>query len=53
MQLFINGLMHYEKEDSCVTGDGVGSELCDAALMVLEKFQLPIELTYGDIGWEC
>ncbi|MGF7158008.1 isocitrate/isopropylmalate family dehydrogenase [Bartonella heixiaziensis] len=34
-------------------GDGIGPEVCDAALMVLEQLQLPIELIYGDIGWEC
>ncbi|MBX4335161.1 isocitrate/isopropylmalate family dehydrogenase [Bartonella raoultii] len=34
-------------------GDGIGPEVCDAACMVLEELKLPIELTYGDIGWEC
>ncbi|WP_406604185.1 isocitrate/isopropylmalate family dehydrogenase [Bartonella gliris] len=42
-----------KKKVLVLPGDGVGPEVCDAALMVLEQFQLPIELTYGDIGWEC
>ncbi|WP_455480511.1 isocitrate/isopropylmalate family dehydrogenase [Bartonella sp. B12(2025)] len=42
-----------KKKVLVLSGDGVGQEVCDTALMVLEQFQLPIELTYGDIGWEC
>ncbi|WP_455479092.1 isocitrate/isopropylmalate family dehydrogenase [Bartonella sp. B23] len=42
-----------KKKVLVLPGDGVGAEVCDAALMVLEQFQLPIELIYGDIGWEC
>ncbi|WP_208442095.1 isocitrate/isopropylmalate dehydrogenase family protein [Bartonella raoultii] len=42
-----------KKKVLVLPGDGVGTEVCDAALMVLESFQLPIEFTYGDIGWEC
>ncbi|WP_273788219.1 isocitrate/isopropylmalate dehydrogenase family protein [Bartonella grahamii] len=42
-----------KKKVLVLPGDGIGPEVCDAALMVLEQFQLPIELTYGDIGWEC
>ncbi|WP_105167296.1 isocitrate/isopropylmalate dehydrogenase family protein [Pseudoalteromonas sp. T1lg23B] len=34
-------------------GDGIGREVCDAALPVLTALNLPIELEYGDIGWEC
>ncbi len=42
-----------KKKVLVLSGDGVGPELCDAALMVLEQFQLPIEFTHGDIGWKC
>ncbi|WP_375689112.1 isocitrate/isopropylmalate family dehydrogenase, partial [Bartonella sp. AP57NXGY] len=42
-----------KKKVLVLPGDGIGPEVCDAALMVLEQFQLPIELTYGDIGVEC
>ncbi|WP_375696246.1 isocitrate/isopropylmalate family dehydrogenase [Bartonella sp. AP331QHHD] len=42
-----------KKKVLVLPGDGIGLEVCDAALMVLEQFQLPIELTYGDIGFEC
>ncbi len=42
-----------KKKVLVLAGDGVGTEVCDAALMVLEQFQLPIEFMHGDIGWEC
>ncbi|AQX19630.1 Isocitrate/isopropylmalate dehydrogenase [Bartonella sp. WD16.2] len=42
-----------KKKVLVLPGDGIGPEICDAALMVLEQFKLPIELTYGDVGWEC
>lgn len=42
-----------KKKVLVLPGDGVGPEICDAALMVLEQFKLPIEFTYGDIGWQC
>ncbi|WP_375639312.1 isocitrate/isopropylmalate family dehydrogenase [Bartonella sp. MF74HXZ] len=42
-----------KKKVLVLPGDGIGPEVCDAALMVLEQFQLPIEFTYGDIGFEC
>ncbi|WP_212112950.1 isocitrate/isopropylmalate family dehydrogenase [Bartonella queenslandensis] len=41
-----------KKKVLVLPGDGVGPEVCDAALMVLEAFQLPIEFIYGDIGFE-
>jgi isocitrate dehydrogenase len=34
-------------------GDGIGQEVCDAALPVFDLLQLPISLSFGDIGWEC
>ncbi|WP_273789502.1 isocitrate/isopropylmalate family dehydrogenase [Bartonella sp. ML70XJBT] len=42
-----------KKKVLVLPGDGVGPEICDAALMLLEPFQLPIEFMYGDIGFEC
>jgi molybdenum cofactor synthesis domain-containing protein len=33
-------------------GDGIGKEVCDAAIPVLAALNLPIDLMYGDIGWE-
>ncbi|WP_208442103.1 isocitrate/isopropylmalate family dehydrogenase [Bartonella raoultii] len=42
-----------KKKVLILPGDGVGPEVCDAALMVLEPFKLPIEFIHGDIGWEC
>ncbi|WP_375644021.1 MULTISPECIES: isocitrate/isopropylmalate family dehydrogenase [unclassified Bartonella] len=42
-----------KKKVLVLPGDGIGPEVCEAALMVLEQFQLPIEFTYGDIGFEC
>ncbi len=34
-------------------GDGIGREVCDATLPVFERLKLPIELTFGEIGWDC
>ncbi|WP_286296856.1 isocitrate/isopropylmalate dehydrogenase family protein [Vibrio apostichopi] len=34
-------------------GDGIGQEVCDTTLPILNKLNLPIELSYGDIGWRC
>ncbi|MBN2543808.1 isocitrate/isopropylmalate dehydrogenase family protein [bacterium] len=33
-------------------GDGVGNDVTEAAMIVLEKLNLDAEFTYGDIGWE-
>ncbi|UTO28926.1 isocitrate/isopropylmalate dehydrogenase family protein [Bartonella harrusi] len=42
-----------KKKVLVLPGDGIGPEVCDSALVILEQLKLPIELTYGDIGWEC
>ncbi|MCR8826535.1 isocitrate/isopropylmalate dehydrogenase family protein [Pseudosulfitobacter koreensis] len=34
-------------------GDGIGVEVCDAALPVFDLLDLPVDLAFGDIGWEC
>ncbi|MEQ1977379.1 isocitrate/isopropylmalate family dehydrogenase, partial [Xenorhabdus sp. SGI240] len=34
-------------------GDGIGQEVCDAALPVFKALDLPVTLTIGDIGWTC
>lgn len=34
-------------------GDGIGQEVCDAALPVIGALDLPISLTFGEIGWSC
>ncbi len=33
-------------------GDGVGRDVIEAAMIVLEKLELDAEYVYGDIGWE-
>jgi len=33
-------------------GDGVGRDVMEAAMIVLEKLHLDAEYLYGDIGWE-
>ncbi|SFT75299.1 Isocitrate/isopropylmalate dehydrogenase [Actinopolyspora lacussalsi subsp. righensis] len=33
-------------------GDGIGPEVTDAALDVLDKLDLPLEVRFGDIGWK-
>ncbi|RBH59087.1 MULTISPECIES: isocitrate/isopropylmalate family dehydrogenase [Pseudomonas] len=34
-------------------GDGVGVEVVNALLPIFDALQLPIELDFGQIGWEC
>ncbi|WP_274720169.1 isocitrate/isopropylmalate dehydrogenase family protein [Xenorhabdus bovienii] len=34
-------------------GDGIGQEVCNAALPVFQALDLPVTLTIGDIGWTC
>lgn len=34
-------------------GDGIGREVCDATLPILERLRLPIETMHGEIGWDC
>ena len=34
-------------------GDGIGREVCEAALPVFDLLELPISLEFGEIGWEC
>lgn len=34
-------------------GDGAGQEVTEAVLPIFDKFNLPIHLEFGDIGWEC
>ncbi len=33
-------------------GDGVGKDVIEAAMMVLDKLAVDVEYIYGDIGWE-
>lgn len=33
-------------------GDGVGADVTEAAMIVLEKIKLDAEYLYGDVGWE-
>lgn len=34
-------------------GDGIGVDVCNAALPIFDVLALPIELSFGDIGWSC
>lgn len=34
-------------------GDGIGHEICEAALPAISALELPITLTFGEIGWAC
>lgn len=34
-------------------GDGIGPEVCAAALPVLDQLNLPLHIKFGDIGWKC
>ncbi|MDH6130546.1 isocitrate/isopropylmalate family dehydrogenase [Kitasatospora sp. GP82] len=41
------------KSIAVLPGDGIGPEVVDAALPVIEKLGLPLDFRFGDIGWEC
>ncbi|WP_455476393.1 isocitrate/isopropylmalate family dehydrogenase [Bartonella sp. B17] len=36
-----------------LAGDGIGPEICREAIKLFEIFNLPIQLDYSAIGWEC
>jgi len=37
---------------ACLPGDGIGKDVMDAAMIVLEAMKLDAEYIYGDVGWE-
>ncbi|MDF9816421.1 isocitrate/isopropylmalate family dehydrogenase [Streptomyces sp. SPB162] len=41
------------KTVAVLPGDGIGPEVLDAALPVLDALGLPVDLEFGDIGWDC
>ncbi|MFD5874691.1 isocitrate/isopropylmalate family dehydrogenase [Streptomyces sp. NPDC060322] len=41
------------KSVAVLPGDGIGPEVTSAALDVVDKLGLPLDLRYGEIGWEC
>lgn len=41
------------KSVAVLPGDGIGPEVTTAALDVVEKLGIPLDLRFGDIGWEC
>jgi len=40
------------KKVAVLPGDGVGKDVMEACMIVLERLNLPIEYIYGDVGWE-
>ncbi|MGB9561440.1 MAG: isocitrate/isopropylmalate dehydrogenase family protein [bacterium] len=40
------------KKIAVLPGDGVGKEVIEACMIVLDKLNLPFEYTYGEVGWE-
>tara|TARA_B100001094_G_scaffold330678_1_gene396510 strand:- start:1450 stop:3609 length:2160 start_codon:yes stop_codon:yes gene_type:complete len=34
-------------------GDGIGVEVCQAAIPILKALNLPMDIKYAEIGWEC
>ena len=34
-------------------GDGIGPEVTLAAVPVFDALNVPVEMSFGDIGWEC
>ncbi|TNL09703.1 isocitrate/isopropylmalate dehydrogenase family protein [Kosakonia cowanii] len=42
------------KKRICVLpGDGIGAEVMECTLPVLEELQIPLDIEFGRIGWEC
>ncbi|QPL46921.1 isocitrate/isopropylmalate dehydrogenase family protein [Halomonas sp. A40-4] len=42
------------RQQICVLpGDGVGIEVTEAVLPIFEALRLPIDLKFGQIGWDC
>ncbi|MFE5580845.1 isocitrate/isopropylmalate family dehydrogenase [Kitasatospora sp. NPDC056531] len=41
------------KSVAVLPGDGIGPEVTSAALDVVDKLGLPLDLRFGEIGWEC
>ncbi|CAM5250054.1 hypothetical protein GCM10010329_08060 [Streptomyces spiroverticillatus] len=41
------------KTVAVLPGDGIGPEVLDAALPVLADLDLPLDLEFGEIGWDC
>jgi isocitrate/isopropylmalate dehydrogenase len=45
---------HMPRKRICILpGDGIGIEVMEAALPVIEAMSLPFDLIPADIGWEC
>ncbi|MFB6890758.1 isocitrate/isopropylmalate family dehydrogenase [Kitasatospora sp. NPDC056327] len=40
------------KSVAVLPGDGIGPEVVDAALAAVARLDLPLDLRFGDIGWE-
>ncbi|MGW2283019.1 isocitrate/isopropylmalate family dehydrogenase [Streptomyces sp. NPDC001770] len=41
------------KSVAVLPGDGIGPEVTSAALDAVDRLNLPLDLRFGDIGWEC
>jgi isocitrate dehydrogenase len=41
------------KRVAVLPGDGIGPEVVEAALPVLDRLGVPVEPVFGEIGWEC
>ncbi|MBO1337175.1 isocitrate/isopropylmalate family dehydrogenase [Streptomyces sp. VRA16 Mangrove soil] len=41
------------KTVAVLPGDGIGPEVIDAALPVLDALGVPVDVEFGRIGWEC
>ncbi|MYS44358.1 isocitrate/isopropylmalate dehydrogenase family protein [Streptomyces sp. SID5998] len=41
------------KSVAVLPGDGIGPEVTSAALDVVDKLGLPLDVRFGEIGWEC
>lgn len=44
--------MFDRKKILVLPGDGIGRDVCQSALPLLDEFDLPLDVQFGDIGWE-
>ncbi|WP_240160701.1 hypothetical protein [Pseudomonas bharatica] len=45
--------MSQRQKVAVLPGDGIGIEVTEAVLPLFEALNLPIDLSFGDIGWSC
>ncbi len=45
--------MTSEKKVLVLPGDGIGQEVCEQVVPLLQSLSLPLQFEFGEIGWSC